>query len=113
MIRAERPQQTGLVGPKENVVNDNSEKTMLATAFGVMFQAANVVAAPMPTLDATTARELAVLSRVLEHRLREARKRMKRALGRNAHLSLPDTRTIRVPKPVQTLDSTEECLAAL
>ena len=95
-------------------MNDRSEnlRTTLATAVALLLQITDVVTDVMPTLDPTTARELVVLSRVLEQRLRVARRGIARALWRNAHLSLPDNRTIHALTPVPDFGSPEECLAA-
>jgi len=48
-------------------------KAMFATAFGAMLTAASAMVDAAGAMDAATARELAVLSRVLERRLSEAR----------------------------------------
>jgi len=57
---------------------DSRERTtaLLATAFGISLFTAHDAAQATGFLDARTAKELAVLSRVLERRLAEARKSM-------------------------------------
>ncbi|MBM3334349.1 hypothetical protein FJY63_06785 [Candidatus Sumerlaeota bacterium] len=92
--------------------HNENPKTTLATAVALLLHATDVVADVMPTLDPTTARELAVLSRVLERRLRVARRGITRALWRNAESSLPDNRTIHALTPVPAFRSPEACFAA-